>query len=122
MAERSKSFPVIDADSHVLEPAAVCDDYLDPEYRIVARSCFWHDHDEVGPHTILNGKPAPELSTPNLPRYALWRPGMTPRDVGELDPNTPHPINPGANDPKARLKDMDAMGVDQALLFPTMFA
>ncbi len=122
MAERSKSFPVIDADSHVLEPVAIWDEYLDPEYRVVARSWFWHEHDEVGPHTILNGKPAPELATPNLPRYALWRPGMTPQDIGELDPNTPHPVNPGANDAKARLADMDAMGVDQALLFPTMFA
>ena len=28
----------------------------------------------------------------------------------------------GASDPKARLADMDAMGVDQALLYPTWFA
>ena len=31
-------------------------------------------------------------------------------------------MNEGAWDPQARLADMDAMGVDQALLYPTWFA
>ena len=118
----NKSFSVFDADSHVLEPAAVWEDFLDPEYRVVARSWFWHEVDEVGPHTILNGRPAPALTTSSIPRYAIWRPGMTAQDIGGLDPHKPHPVNPGASDPQARLKDMDAMGVDQALLFPTLFA
>ena len=47
---------------------------------------------------------------------------MTALDVGGLDPRERHPINPGASDPQARLRDMDALGVDQALLFPTYFA
>ena len=118
----AKSFPVVDADSHVIEPVAVWDEYLDPEYRVMARSSFWHKVDEVGPHTILNGRPVPELPTVNIPRHAVWRPGMTPQDIGALDPKQVHPINPGATDAKQRLADMDAMGVDQALLFPTLFA
>jgi predicted TIM-barrel fold metal-dependent hydrolase len=46
---------------------------------------------------------------------------MTPDDVGALDPRQSHAPNPGASDPGARLADMDAMGVDQALLFPILF-
>lgn len=118
---QKKQYTVFDADSHVLEPQAVWDKYLDPEYRVVARSWFWHEVDEVGPHTILNGRPAPELPSHNIPRYAIWKPGMTPDDVGKLDPGKRHGVNPGASDAKKRLKDMDAMGVDKALLFPTMF-
>lgn len=116
-----KTFSVFDTDSHVLEPAAVWDTYLEPEYRTIARSAFWHERDEVGVHTVLNGKPAKELHSPNLPRYAIWRPGMTPRDIGRLDPQQRHAPNPGATNVTARLKDMDAMGVDQALMFPTYF-
>jgi predicted TIM-barrel fold metal-dependent hydrolase len=33
-----------------------------------------------------------------------------------------HEMNPGAYDPRARLADMDKMGVDQAFLYPTWFA
>src|SRR5436853_285890 len=51
-----------------------------------------------------------------------WRPGMNWDAVGELDPHTRHPMNEGAWDPQARLADMDAMGIDQTLLYPTWFA
>ena len=120
-AGATKTFPVFDSDSHVVEPPAVWDEYLDSAYRVMARTWFWHESGAVGPHTVLNGRPVPELPTPNLPRHAIWRPGMTPRDVGALDASHRHEPNPGASDPQARLKDMDAMGVDQALLFPTRF-
>ena len=116
-----KVHPVVDADSHVVEPPAIWDHYLDPEYRVLARSWFWREEGEVGPLTVLNGRPVPELPSPAIPRYGVWRPGMTPQDIGSLDPRRHHPINPGARDPQARLKDMDLMGVDQAILFPTFF-
>jgi predicted TIM-barrel fold metal-dependent hydrolase len=47
---------------------------------------------------------------------------MTPEQIGEMDPHQACPINPGAQDPKVRLADMDTMGVDRAVLFPTLFA
>jgi predicted TIM-barrel fold metal-dependent hydrolase len=47
---------------------------------------------------------------------------MTPEQIGQLDPEERHPITPGAHDAAARLRDMDAMGIDRALLFPTLFA
>ena len=47
---------------------------------------------------------------------------MTWEAIGELDPHIRHPATEGASNPQARLSDMDAMGVDQALLYPTWFA
>jgi hypothetical protein len=56
---KSRPFPVIDADSHVFEPAAIWEKYLDKSYRILARSAFSYDAGEDGtPTIILNGKPA----------------------------------------------------------------
>src|SRR4029077_3615615 len=63
-----------------------------------------------------------DRGNPNLPRHALWRPGMDWDAIGALDPQVKHPATEGASDPRARLADMDAMGVDQALLYPTWFA
>ena len=42
--------------------------------------------------------------------------------IGALDPHTRHPMTEGASNPQSRLADMDAMGVDQALLYPTWSA
>ncbi len=114
---------VFDCDSHVLEPTAIWEKHLDPEYRVPARSSFFYRLDDSGLSTvILNGKPAKPMHTSGIIRQAIWKPGMTVDDIGSLDPKQPHPINPGAHDPHARLKDMDAIGVQQALIFPTAFA
>jgi len=123
----SKTYPVFDGDSHVLEPAAIWDEYLEPEYRAPARSVFWREEGDIRPVTILNGKNAPEPFIPqdaaaNIPRYGVWQPGMTDDDIAKLDPRVRHPVNPGGGDPTVRLRHMDAMGIDQALLFPTHFA
>jgi len=47
---------------------------------------------------------------------------MTWDAIGELDPHIRHKMTEGASGPQARLADMDAMGVDQSLLYPTWFA
>src|SRR5262245_16702092 len=114
---------IIDADSHVWEPTDIWERYLDRDYRVLARSAFWHEVDERGIEvTILNGRRARVLQRSGINRQACWRPGMTPEAIGQLDPEVRHPITPGAVDPTARLADMDAMGIDRALLFPTLFA
>ena len=136
----AKTFPVLDGDSHVLEPEAIWTEYLEPENRPLARSIFWHEEGEVSPVTVLNGHVAAEpYFTPsaaaaargaiphqeahlNIRRNGVWKPGMTVDDIGGLDPGKRHPLNPGGSDPVARLRDMDLMGIDQALLFPTYFA
>lgn len=115
--------PVFDADSHVFEPAEVWTEYLEPEYRVAARSAFYFSQGSDGLSTvILNGRPASAIDSSRLNRRAIWRPGMTPDEIGGLDAAAPYPINPGAHNAAARLKDMDQIGVDKALLFPTLFA
>ena len=113
--------PVIDADSHVFEPAVIWEKYLDSAYRVAARSAFYYYEDEFAAGVILNGRQAPLMHAGRINRSAIWRPGMTPEDIGSMDPSQPHPINPGANKADARLADMDRMGVDKAIIFPTLF-
>src|SRR6266540_2082027 len=81
---------------------------------------FDADSHVVEPPELWEKYLEPEYRT--LGKHALWRPGMTWDAVGELDPHVKHPANEGASDPQARLADMDAMGVDQTLLYPTWFA
>ena len=118
----AKDFAVFDSDSHVVEPAELWDRYLAPEYRALGKHGLWRQEGRTGSYLKVNGEIFRDTANPNLPRHALWRPGMTWDAVGELDPHTRHPMNEGAWDARARLSDMDAMGVDQALLYPTWFA
>jgi predicted TIM-barrel fold metal-dependent hydrolase len=114
--------PVVDVDSHVYEPPLIWDEYVPAELRGTARSAFYHEVDAEGnPLTILNGAVGPELNRSRLVRQAIWRPGMTPSSIGQLDPDVFQPLTPGASDPLSRLVDMDAMGVDAAVVFPTLF-
>src|SRR5262249_46557861 len=97
-------------------------DYVPAAYKPVAWGALWHGFDEHGNRlTIRNGVPVRELGWSPLTREAIWRPDMTPRDIGALDPHLFHEPNPGAWDADARLADMDAMGIDQAILQPTLF-
>jgi predicted TIM-barrel fold metal-dependent hydrolase len=117
-----KSFVVFDSDTHVVEPPELWTKYLEPEFRTLGKNALWREEGKLGSYLKVNGKMFRDTTNSNIPRHAIWRPGMTWDQVGELDPNTRHPMTSGASDPAARLKDMDAMGVDQALLYPTWFA
>ncbi len=117
-----KRFAVFDGDSHVVEPREVWEQYLEPEYRTLGKVALWREDGQFGSYLKVNGQMFRDTMNPNIPRYAIWRPGMTWDQVGELDPNTRHAMNEGASNPQARLRDMDAMGVDQAFLYPTWFA
>jgi predicted TIM-barrel fold metal-dependent hydrolase len=117
-----KDFIVFDSDSHIVEPPALWETYLDPEYRTLGRHALWRHEGRSGAYLKVNGEVFRDKGNPNLPRHALWRPGMDWDAVGALDPKVKHPATAGASDPQARLADMDAMGVDQTLLYPTWFA
>ena len=117
-----KSFPVFDSDTHVVEPPELWERYLDADYRAFAKSALWREEGRLGSYLKINGKPVHDTGNRNIPRHAIWRPGMTWDGVGRLDPAVAHSINEGAHDPESRLRDMDAMGVDQAFLYPTWFA
>ncbi len=117
-----KRFTVFDSDSHVVEPPEVWTKYLEPEYRVLGKSALWREEGRLGSYLKVNGKMFRDTGNTNIPRHAIWRPGTTWSDIGSLDPDVPHPMNEGAWDPEARLRDMDAMGIDQAFLYPTWFA
>ena len=113
---------VVDIDSHVFEPAALWDDYIPAPDRELAIRAFHYNLDREGNEAIvLNGRPAKSMNRSKIVRQAVWRPGMRPEDIGRLDPRVFHPLNPGASDPKARLADLDLMGIAQQVVFPTLF-
>jgi uncharacterized protein len=112
---------VVDVDSHVYEPAAIWDDYVPPAERDRVRQAFSSQIlDDGTVSTTLNGTPAKNLNRTKLVRQAIWRPGLTIDDIGNLDPTVAHPINPGAWEPGARVADMDTLGVDRAVVYPTL--
>jgi predicted TIM-barrel fold metal-dependent hydrolase len=112
---------VIDVDSHVYEPAAIWDDYVPPGDRERVREAFSSDTAADGTvTTTLNGKPAKGLNRSKLNRQAIWRPGMTIEQIGDLDPDTGYELNPGAWEAPARLADMDTLGIDRAVVYPTL--
>jgi uncharacterized protein len=121
-AMATKDFVVFDGDSHVVEPPALWEKYLDPEYRTLGKHALWRQEGRTGAYLKVNGEIFRDTGNPNLPRHALWRPGMDWDAIGALDPDVKHSAIEGASDPQARLADLDAMGVDQALLYPTWFA
>jgi len=122
VSSKNKAFAVFDSDSHIVEPRAIWEKYLDPEFRTLGKFALWREEGKSNSYLKVNGKIFRDTMNPNIPRHAIWRPGMTWDQVGELDPDIRHDKTVGASDPQARLRDMDAMGVDQTLLYPTWFA
>jgi predicted TIM-barrel fold metal-dependent hydrolase len=118
----TKRIVIFDGDSHVVEPPELWTKYIEPEYRTLGKFALWREEGKFGSYLKVNGKMFRDTMNSNIPRHAIWRPGMTWDKVGELDPNTRHAMTEGASNPEARLKHMDAMGVDQAFLYPTWFA
>ena len=118
-----KDFPVFDCDSHVVEPPAIWDEYVPARSRawIKTQFCFHTDSDLL----YINGRVVPaarERSNAAEVGWARW----DKREVGKLTPGTPAWQEKfgrllGCRDPHARLNDMDALGTDQVMLFPTWF-
>lgn len=99
--------PVVDADGHVVEPEAAWAGMAD-EHRVrVVPDRHGYEHVIVGDTEILA-----------VPLGNLARPGSR-----FDDPATFRPLaeaQPGGWDPVARLADMDAEGIDQAVLYPSI--
>ncbi len=53
---RSKSFAVFDADAHVVEPRAVWEQYLDPEYRVLGKHALWREDGKTNAYLKINGE------------------------------------------------------------------
>ena len=99
--------PVVDADGHVVEPESAWAGLPDDQRPHITRDAGGYEHVVVGGTEILA-----------VPLGNLARPGST-----FDDPSTFRPLaeaQPGGWDPAARLADMDAEGIDQAVLYPTI--
>ena len=113
---------VVDVDSHVYEPAAIWDEYV-PAARpgpgaagLLVRprpGRDGHDHPQRGTGEESQsdqGGPPGHLASGYDHR----------RDRRHGSRPSPHPINPGAWDPAARVADMDTLGIDRAVVYPTL--
>jgi predicted TIM-barrel fold metal-dependent hydrolase len=107
---------VVDADGHVLEPADTWQKYLEPTYRDRAiRIVRDADDYEV---LLVDGQPVKSL------RGQLGALGGIDMDMQRLltrgQVTYAEGSPPGSYDPVARLRVMDAEGIDAVLLYPTI--
>ena len=94
--EQEQAFAVFDSDSHVVEPPELVEQI--PGARISAPSAniaLWREEGKLGSYLKVNGKVFRDTMNSNIPRHAIWRPGMTWDKVGELDPDPRHPMTAG---------------------------
>ncbi len=99
--------PVVDADGHVVEPESAWSELPDGVRPRIERDAAGYEHVLVGDTEVLA-----------VPLGNVARPGST-----FDDPSAFHPLAealPGGWDPGARLADMDAEGIDQVVLYPTI--
>ena len=121
---RTKDFPVFDCDSHIYEPPEIWDKYIPQNNRDFAKTHFYRDADRL--FLVRNGKIS--FRDPDKWKYPgeTWHPGLTKKIIGDTQPGTKEwdekiGRNKSARDPQARLKDMDAAGIDQVMIFPSTF-
>ena len=99
--------PVVDADGHVVEPESAWAGVPDAVRPRIHRDARGYEHVVVGDTEILA-----------VPLGTLARPGSGFDDPGAFRPLAE--AQPGGWDPALRLADMDAEGIDQAVLYPTI--
>jgi len=99
--------PVVDADGHVVEPESAWSDLPDAVRPRIAADASGYEHVVVADTEVLA-----------VPLGTLARPGSTFDDPSAFRPLSD--AQPGGADPVARLADMDAEGIDQAVLYPTI--
>ncbi len=121
---RSKNFPVFDCDSHIYEPPEIWDKYIPRNNRDFAKTHFYRDADRL----LLVRNSRVSFRNPDKWKYPgeTWHPGLTKKIIGQTPPGTQQwdetvGRNKSARDPNARLKDMDASGIDQVMIFPSTF-
>ena len=116
----AKTFPIFDCDSHIVEPPAIWDEYVPRDVRAWVKTQF-HFHTDTDV-LLINGRAVPASRERSNAAEVGW-PGWSKKEVGALTPGTPEwqakfGRLAGCRDPRARLADMDALGVDQVMLLP----
>src|SRR5712664_4421773 len=119
----TKDFPIFDCDSHVVEPPEIWDEYVPSAIRSRVKSQFHFHTDTDVLH--INGRVVPATRERSNAAEVGW-PRWNKKEVGALVPGTEEWQRKfgrlaGCREPQARLRDMDALGTDQVMLFPTWF-
>jgi len=119
----TKSFPVFDCDSHIVEPPEIWEEYVPARVRAWAKTQF-HFHTDTET-LLINGRAVPASRERANAAEVGW-PRWNKKEIGRLTPGTEEwkarfGRLKGCRDPHARLSDMDALGTDQVMLFPTWF-
>ena len=121
----------VSVDDHVVEPPHLFQTWLPEKYRNDPRSPRVEDRG-IAKMTYLGGVRYDFEWDENAPKSSCWfyEDLIAPhkrhvaavgfdRDEMEMAPITYAEMRPGCYDPKARLEDMDADGVESSLCFPT---
>ncbi len=119
----TKDFPIFDCDSHVVEPPEIWDEYVPSAIRSWVKTQFHFHTDTDVLH--INGRVVPATRERSNAAEVGW-PRWSKKEVGALVPGTEEWKRKfgrlaGCREPQARLRDMDALGTDQVMLFPTWF-
>jgi predicted TIM-barrel fold metal-dependent hydrolase len=110
MTEQSSRPEVIDSDGHVIEPDTVWREYAEPEFRDLL------DHPGGG-WVQATGI---QRAYPDMPAEFLAAGQTTVTESSDWEEESKYKMDrPGGYDPVARLEDMDAEGIDVAVLYPT---
>lgn len=124
--EAKKDFPVFDCDSHIVEPEEIWNEYVPKAKRAYVKSHFYNPL--VEHIKILNGRAYQYDSAGAISATASSVPGRSSSEnkklIGTYAPGTreyDEKVGRVAStwNPHARLKDMDMMGIDQVMIFPS---
>src|SRR2546430_12499077 len=96
-----KRFAVFDGDSHVVEPKAVWEQYLEPEYRTLGKHALWREDGGDNSYLKVKGTMCRDTMKTNIPPHAIWRPGPTWDPAGGPDPTNRPAADHGASKPPA---------------------
>jgi predicted TIM-barrel fold metal-dependent hydrolase len=123
MPSRHVDFPVFDADNHMYETPDALTRHLPREFDSVIQ------YVQIGRRTKIAVKGRISEYIPNPTFAVVARPGAQEEHFKFGNPDRkstrqtmgdPIPVEPAFQEPEARLKRMNELGVDRALLFPTL--
>lgn len=123
MPSRHVDFPVFDADNHMYETPDALTRHLPREFDSVIQ------YVQIGRRTKIAVKGRISEYIPNPTFAVVARPGAQEEHFKFGNPDgrstretmgEPIPVQPAFQEPEARLKLMDELGIDRALLFPTL--
>lgn len=124
----TKGFPVFDCDAHVNDPLEIWEHYVPDSKKELVRQTYWRNDSEafVNGTTACIGGGNDEFA-PMYNPILIAGPQMNKRIMRKLmtmmplsDEQREYLRHPGGFDAKARIGEMDLMGIDQVLVIPTM--